>query len=73
MQSAVFQRVCIGLLVPPLYLPTVVGWNHPIHFDVITYLNGYDHCEPAGTQPRVRLLSERDKNNKTNVNYCLKR
>lgn len=50
-QFAVFQRVCIGSLVPSLYSPTVVGWNHPIHFDVITYLNGYDHREPAGTQP----------------------
>ncbi len=47
---------------PSLYSPTVIGWNHPIYFDVITYLNGYDHGEPACAQPWVRFLSWEEKN-----------
>lgn len=37
--------------------PAVVRWNHPVDFDVVAYLNGDDHGEPACAQPRVRFLS----------------
>lgn len=49
--------VVVWHLLGSRFSSTVIGWNHPIYFDVITYLNGYDHCEPTCTQPRVRLLS----------------
>lgn len=60
----VFVRVYIGLLVSSLYSPTVIGCNHPIYFDIITYLNGHDHGEPSCAQPWVRFLSEQKKQHK---------
>lgn len=36
---------------------TVTGRDHPVHFDVITDLDGYHHGEPACAQPRVGFLS----------------
>lgn len=45
--SLVMQQFKTG----SLYSPTIIGRNHPVYFDVVTYFNGDDHCEPAGAQP----------------------
>lgn len=49
--------VVVGHLRGHRFFSTVIWWNHPINFDVVTHLNGYNHCEPASAQPRVGLLS----------------
>lgn len=68
----VFIRIYTGWLMTSLYSRAVVGRHHPIYFDIITYLNGDDHGEPACAQPRVWFLSEqRNQQNKwKNNKHC---
>lgn len=40
-------------------VPAVPGWRHAKHIDPVTQLQGDGHCKPAGAQPRVGLLPER--------------
>lgn len=65
--AALILYVCYTFIRPPGFVvvvwhllgsrfSAVIGLNHSIYFDVVTYLNGYDHCEPACAQPRVRFL-----------------
>lgn len=64
MESILKSLHTASWLVPSLYSPAVIWWDHPIYFNIITYLNGCDHREPACAQPWVRFLSEQK--NKTN-------
>lgn len=60
--AALILYVCHTFIRPPRFVvvvrhllgcrfSAVIGWNHPVYFDVVTNLNGYDHREPARAQP----------------------
>lgn len=42
-------------------LPAVVGWHHAVDVDSITQLHRDHHGEPAGAEPRARLLPGEEK------------
>lgn len=48
----------------------MVGRDHPVNCDAVTYFDGYDHGEPACAQPGVRFLPEEKRTNQRGSGGC---